>query len=58
MATIYALLTEDGLDQFVETKEQMEKEKSWLKLHGYTVKVKAFDNWKDAEAFEDKLNSK
>lgn len=53
---VYAVITEDGLDQFCDTKAQASKEKKDLEKMGCAVKIKTFDSWADAHAFEDKLN--
>lgn len=55
--TIYTLITEDGVDQHCETLAQANKEKRDLQALGCTVKIKKFNSWADAQAYEDKLNS-
>ena len=55
---LYAILTEDGLDQVVETKEQLDKEVKYLKeIARCKVRVKKFNTWEAVTAFEEKLNS-
>ena len=55
---LYAILTEDGLDQVVETKEQATKEVKYLReIARCKVRVKKFDTWEALDAFEEKLNS-
>jgi hypothetical protein len=55
---LYAILTEDGLDQVVETKEQLDKEVKYLKeIARCKVRVKKFNTWEAFDAFEEKLNS-
>ena len=54
---LYAILTEDGLDQVVETKEQATKEVKYLKEIIGNVRVKKFHTWEALDAFEEKLNS-
>ena len=49
-------MTEDGLDQVVETKEQADKEVKYLKeIAGCKVRVKKFNTWEALHAFEEKL---
>lgn len=49
---IYALITEYGLDQFCETREDMLRERKDLRAMGCTVKVRTFADWAGAEAAE------
>lgn len=46
----FAIITEDGLDQIVETKAQADKEKKDLTRMGCTVRVKRFES--EAKAYE------
>lgn len=55
MSKIYALVCDGEVDQFCETEKDMKRERKWLQKQGFRVTVKVFDNWKDAEEYEDKL---
>lgn len=48
--TIYAIITEDGIDQLCDTLEQAKVEKHDLIEMGCTVRIKKFDN--DAAAYD------
>jgi len=55
---LYVILTEYGIDQVVETKEQLDKEVKYLKeVARCKVRVKKFNTWEAVTAFEEKLNS-
>ena len=52
---VYVLITEDGVDQIVETKEIAQREKHDLVKLGCSVKIKEFASWELAQAFADKF---
>lgn len=56
--TVYTLITEDGIDQHCETEAQAKREKRDLEKMGCTVKIKKFNSWAEAEAYEDKQNNR
>ena len=55
---LYMLITDDGIDQICETKATANKEKRDLVKMGCNVKIKQFETWEAANAYEDKYNAK
>ena len=53
---IYVIIADDTIDQICETKQIANKEKRDLQDMGCVVKIKPFNTWAEAEAFEDNFN--
>lgn len=53
--SVYAILTDDGLDQVCGTKSEANKEVRDLRKMGFdNVKIKRFNSWSEFDAWEEK----
>ena len=51
---VFVIIADGDIDQMVETQAIANREKRDLEKMGCTVKIKKFEDWQQAEAFEDK----
>ncbi|CAB4138773.1 hypothetical protein UFOVP344_45 [uncultured Caudovirales phage] len=51
---VFVILADGEIDQMVETQAIANREKRDLEKMGCTVKIKKFEDWQQAEAFETK----
>lgn len=52
--SVYVIIADGTIDQIVEGKEQLIKERRDLRAMGCTVTSKEFPSWAEAEAYETK----